>query len=137
PVLESGNDDLNETDEFQDNDDEYDDYDNEQIDAEDINIDDYISDDEIPDYKLKSNNYSDDDEETFMPIEAQISFHQSLIEQLNTFILTDEERTIAEFLIGSMDDMGYIRRDIQDIVDDMAFTQGIYSSEEQVQDILE
>src|SRR5690606_36065666 len=95
------------------------------------------SDDEIPDYKLKSNNYSDDDEETFMPIEAQVSFHQNLIEQLNTFILTDEERTIAEFLIGSMDDMGYIRRDIQDIVDDMAFTQGIYASEEQVKSILE
>lgn len=136
PALESGKDDLNETDEFQDNADEYDDYDNEQIDAEDINIDDYLSDDEIPDYKLKSNNYSDDNEETFMPIEAQVSFHQSLIEQLNTFILSDEERIIAEFLIGSMDDMGYIRRDVQDIVDDMAFTQGIYTTEEQVQHIL-
>ena len=136
PALESGKDDLNETDEFQDNADEYDDYDNEQIDAEDINIDDYLSDDEIPGYKLKSNNYSDDDQETFMPIEAQVSFHQSLIEQLNTFILSDEERIIAEFLIGSMDDMGYIRRDVQDIVDDMAFTQGIYTTEEQVQHIL-
>lgn len=137
PALESGKDEVNDADEFQDNSDEFDDYDNEHIDTDDINIDDYLSDDEIPDYKLKSNNYSDDDEETFMPIEAQVSFHQNLIEQLNTFILTDEERTIAEFLIGSMDDMGYIRRDIQDIVDDMAFTQGIYASEEQVKSILE
>ncbi|RRA91748.1 RNA polymerase factor sigma-54 [Paenimyroides viscosum] len=137
PALESGKDEVTDADEFQDNSDEFDDYDNEHIDTDDINIDDYLSDDEIPDYKLKSNNYSDDDEETFMPIEAQVSFHQNLIEQLNTFILTDEERTIAEFLIGSMDDMGYIRRDIQDIVDDMAFTQGIYASEEQVKSILE
>src|SRR5690606_28564726 len=109
PALESGKEDTIETDEYSDNIDEYDDFDNERIDADDINIDDYLSDDEIPDYKLKSNNYSDDDEETFMPIEAQVSFHQSLIEQLNTFIITDEERAIAEFLIGSMDDMGYIR----------------------------
>ncbi|MEG0916499.1 MAG: RNA polymerase factor sigma-54 [Myroides sp.] len=137
PALESGKDEVNDADEFQDNSDEFDDYDNEHIDTDDINIDDYLSDDETPDYKLKSNNYSDDDDETFMPIEAQVSFHQNLIEQLNTFILTDEERTIAEFLIGSMDDMGYIRRDIQDIVDDMAFTQGIYASEEQVKSILE
>jgi len=135
--LESGKDEVTDADEFQDNSDEFDDYDNEHIDTDDINIDDYLSDDETPDYKLKSNNYSDDDDETFMPIEAQVSFHQNLIEQLNTFILTDEERTIAEFLIGSMDDMGYIRRDIQDIVDDMAFTQGIYASEEQVKSILE
>lgn len=137
PALESGKDEVTDADEFQDNSDEFDDYDNEHIDTDDINIDDYLSDDETPDYKLKSNNYSDDDDETFMPIEAQVSFHQNLIEQLNTFILTDEERTIAEFLIGSMDDMGYIRRDIQDIVDDMAFTQGIYASEEQVKSILE
>lgn len=137
PALESGKDDVNDSDEFQDNSDEFDDYDNEHIDTDDINIDDYLSDDETPDYKLKSNNYSDDDDETFMPIEAQVSFHQNLIEQLNTFILTDEQRTIAEFLIGSMDDMGYIRRDIQDIVDDMAFTQGIYAGEDQVKSILE
>lgn len=137
PALESGKDEANDTEDFQDNADEFDDYDNEQIDTEDINIDDYLSDDEIPDYKLKSNNYSDDDDDTFMPIEAQVSFHQNLIEQLNTFILTDDQRNIAEFLIGSMDDMGYIRRDIQDIVDDMAFTQGIYANEVQVKSILE
>ena len=137
PALESGKDDTVEIDEFQDNDNDYDDYDNDHIDANDINIDDYLSDDEIPDYKLKSNNYSDDDEDTFTPIEAQISFHQSLIEQLNTFIISDEQRTIAEFLIGSMDDIGYIRRDVQDIVDDMAFTQGIYTDENQVKHILE
>jgi DNA-directed RNA polymerase specialized sigma54-like protein len=50
----------------------------------------------------------------------QVSFHQDLINQLNTFILNDDERDIAEFLVGSIDDMGYIRRSVPDIVDDMA-----------------
>ena len=65
-----------------------------------------------------------------------MSFHQDLINQLNTFILNDEEREIAEFLVGSIDDMGYIRRSIADIVDDMAFTQGIYTDEKTVERIL-
>ena len=71
-----------------------------------------------------------------MPFAAPVSFHQDLINQLNTFILTDEERDIAEFLVGSIDDMGYIRRSIQDIVDDLAFTQGIYTDEPTVERIL-
>ena len=66
----------------------------------------------------------------------EYSFHQDLINQLNTFILTDDERDIAEFLVGSIDDMGYIRRSIQDIVDDMAFTQGIYTDEKTVRTYL-
>lgn len=135
PALESGKEELSETDEFGEQDD-YDEYDNEHIEADDINIDEYLSDDETPDYKLQTNNYSDDDEDKFSPIVAQFSFHQDLINQLNTFMLTDEDRVIAEFLVGNIDDMGYIRRDIQDIVDDMAFTQGIYTDEETVLRIL-
>ncbi|HRZ75680.1 MAG TPA: RNA polymerase factor sigma-54, partial [Flavobacterium sp.] len=60
-----------------------------------------------------------------------------LINQLNTFILSDEDRDIAEFLVGSIDDMGYIRRTVADIVDDLAFTQGIYTDEQNVQRILQ
>ncbi|KAF5296586.1 hypothetical protein FQR65_LT19815 [Abscondita terminalis] len=71
-----------------------------------------------------------------MPFAAPVSFHQDLINQLNTFILNDEEREIAEFLVGSIDDMGYIRRSVPDIVDDMAFTQGIYTDEKNVERIL-
>ena len=118
------------------NDDDYDDYDNDHIDTGDINIDEYLSNDETPDYKYQTNNYSDDDEDKSLPFAAPVSFHQDLINQLNTFILTDEERDIAEFLVGSIDDMGYIRRTIQDIVDDMAFTQGIYTDETTVERIL-
>ncbi|WP_338410524.1 RNA polymerase factor sigma-54 [uncultured Flavobacterium sp.] len=119
------------TDDF-DNDDDY----NEQIETGDINIDEYLSNDETPDYKYQANNFSDDDEDRSMPLAAGISFHQDLINQLNTFILNDNERNIAEFLVGSIDDMGYIRRTVQDMVDDMAFTQGLYTDEKTVERIL-
>jgi len=134
PALETGKEDT--IDEFDSLDNEFDDFDNERIDADDINIDDYLSDDEIPDYKLQANNYSSDDDDYEAPIVATESFHQSLINQLNTFILSDQDRIIAEFLVGSMDEMGYIRRDVQDIVDDLAFTQGIYTDVETVFRIL-
>ena len=137
PALESGKEDEYETDEFAaDEYDDFDDYDNESISADDINIDEYLSDDEIPNYKTQANNYSDDDEDKTMPMAANVSFHQSLTEQLNTFILSENERDIAEFLVGSIDDMGYIRRSIPDIVDDMAFTQGIYTDEKTVENML-
>lgn len=123
-------------DSFENSNDDYDDYDNEHIDTGDLNIDEYLSNDETPDYKYQTNNYSDDDEDKSLPIAAQMSFHQDLINQLNTFILTDEDREIAEFLVGSIEDSGYIRRSIQDIVDDMAFTQGIYTDEKTVERVL-
>ena len=138
PALEVGQDveEIFEKDEF-DNNDDYDEYeDNESIDSGDVNIDEYLSNDETPDYKTQTNNYSDDDELRESPLSAPVSFHQDLINQLNTFILTDDERDIAEFLVGSIDDMGYIRRTIQDIVDDMAFTQGNYTDEKSVEKIL-
>lgn len=138
PALETGKEDEYEKDEYDTSEDfdDYDDYDNERIDADEINIDEYLSDDEIPGYKTQANNYSDDDEDRSMPFAAPVSFHQSLIEQLNTFILSDDQREIAEFLVGSIDDTGYIRRSIPDIVDDMAFTQGIYTDESTVDEIL-
>jgi RNA polymerase sigma-54 factor len=138
PALESGkeDDELYEKDEF-DNNDEYDDYEgSENIETDEINIDEYLSNDETPDYKLQANNYSDDDDDREIPFAAPTSFHQDLINQLNTFILTDEQRDIAEFLVGSIDDDGYLRRSVQDIVDDMAFTQGIYTDEKTVEKIL-
>ena len=136
PALESGKEEESyEKDEF-DNNDDYDDYEGtENIDTE-INIDEYLSNDETPDYKLQANNYSDDDDDRESPLAESISFHQDLINQLNTFILTDEQRSIAEFLVGSIDDDGYLRRNVQDIVDDMAFTQAIYTDEKTVEKIV-
>ena len=139
PALEGGKEDEYDYDQDEygnDDYDEYDDYDNERIDADEINIDEYLSDDEIPGYKLQANNYSDDDEDRSLPFAATVSFHQSLLDQLNTFIMSEDEREIAEVLVGSIDDTGYIRRSIPDIVDDMAFTQGIYTDEATVEHVL-
>jgi RNA polymerase sigma-54 factor len=138
PALESGN----EADDFEKDDfdtqDDYDEYDgNDSIETDDINIDEYLSNDEIPDYKLQANNFSEDDDERESPFASPVSFHQDLINQLNTFILSDSDREIAEFLVGSIDDMGYIRRTIQDIVDDLAFTQAIYTDEKNVERMLQ
>ncbi len=110
--------------------------DSENINTEDINIDDYLSDDEIPDYRTKANNYSADDDEKSVPYAAGISFNQYLISQLNTSYLNDEEWSIAEFLVGSIDENGYIRRSIADIMDDLAFTQNIYTEEKTIKKIL-
>ncbi|WP_405380290.1 RNA polymerase factor sigma-54 [Maribacter sp. LLG6340-A2] len=135
PALETGKEESDVLgDEFDDNYDQ--DTDNETINTEDINIDDYLSDDEIPDYRTKANNYSSDDEEKSVPYAAGTSFNQHLLNQLNTVYLNDEEWTIAEFLIGSVDESGYIRRPIADIMDDLAFTQNVYTDEETITRIL-
>jgi RNA polymerase sigma-54 factor len=115
---------------------EYEDEGNEKIEAEDINIDEYLSDDEIPSYKTQATNYSADDEEKNIPYAAGTTFHQSLKNQLNTFRINEEERSIAEFLVGSIDDSGYIRRTILDLVDDLAFTQNIATTEAKVMALL-
>ncbi|RIV73740.1 RNA polymerase factor sigma-54 [Flagellimonas aequoris] len=135
PALESGKAESETVDDVYD--DTYDDSgDNETIEAEDINIDDYLSDDEIPDYRTQANNYSSEDEEKSIPYAAGISFNQHLINQLNTFYLDDEEWAIAEFLVGSVDESGYIRRPISDIMDDLAFTQNIYVDESKIESVL-
>lgn len=115
---------------------EYEDDGTDKIDAEDINIDEYLSDDEIPSYKTQVNNYSSDDEEKHTPYAAGTTFHQSLKNQLNTFRIDDDERIIAEFLVGSIDDSGYIRRSVLDLVDDLAFTQNVFTTEEKVVAVL-
>jgi RNA polymerase sigma-54 factor len=139
PALESGKEDdetRDENDEF-DNTEEFDEAsDDEANEPDEINIDEYLSDDDTPDYKYSANNYSDDDETRERPLAAGVSFHQDLLNQLHTFILSEQDREIAEFLVGSIDDMGYIRRSNQELVDDMAFTQGIYTDEKTVERML-
>ncbi|MDN3618574.1 MULTISPECIES: RNA polymerase factor sigma-54 [Polaribacter] len=134
PALDTGKDESDSIDDDLSN--EYDDAGTEKIEAEDINIDDYLSDDEIPNYKTQANNYSADDEEKNVPYASGTSFHQSLKNQLSTYTFTDEELSIAEFLVGSIDDSGYIRREIIDIVDDLAFTENVFTTEEKVISIL-
>src|SRR5690606_2290439 len=101
PALEGGKEDDFEdiADEF-DNEDTYDE-ENDRIDTEDINIDDYLSDDDIPDYKLQANNYSADDEEKHIPYAAGKTFTEYLQDQLSTVHLELDEEDIAYFLVGS------------------------------------
>ncbi len=134
PALERGKD--NESDGFEDAYSDHDFGDNEQINAEDINVDDYLSDDEIPAYRLHANNYSADDDSKTIPYASGTSFTQILIDQLNTFRLEDEHYQIAKFLIGSIDDSGYIRRPLLDLTDDLAFTQNIYTDIETIEKVL-
>ena len=134
PALEGG---KEESDTLTDDYDElYDSDGAESINAEDINIDDYLSDDEIPDYRTKANNYSADDDEKSVPYAAGTSFNQYLINQLNTVYLDDQEWAIAEFLVGSVDESGYIRRPLTDIMDDLAFTQNVYTDEKTIESVL-
>ncbi|MDA8971691.1 RNA polymerase factor sigma-54 [Flavobacteriaceae bacterium] len=132
PALEGGKEEAEKFDE--DINDEY----QETIDeAPEINIDDYLSDDETPSYKLNANNYSADDQQTHIPYAAGQSFTQHLMQQLNTYRLEESEKEIAKFLVGSVDESGYIRREIADIVDDLAFTQNVYTQEAAVESVLE
>lgn len=134
PALDSGKEELkDEYDEFNNTEDTYED--SETIET-DVNIDEYLSDDEIPDYRLSANNYSADDEDKQVPYASGTSFNQYLKTQLNTFRLSDEEREIAEFIVGSLDESGYLRRSITDLMDDLAFTQNIYTTEEKIEEVL-
>lgn len=134
PALENG---KENTEEFEDNFDNEDDFnDSDSINAEDINVDEYLSDDEIPDYRMHANNYSVDDEEKSIPYASGTSFTQHLTNQLNTFRLDEEGYKIAEFLVGSVDGSGYIRRSLPDILDDLAFTQNVYTTEDKIESVL-
>lgn len=138
PALEEGHEYGDEEFGADSNDWDNDDYheDSNSIDTSEINIDEYLSDDEIPNYKTYTNNYSDDDEERSIPYAQGISFLDYLEDQLSMFRLDEEEFTIAKFIIGNMDDDGYIRRDLQAIVDDLAFTQNIYTDKNEVEHLL-
>ena len=136
PALEGGKEEKDDYDEDFSNE-EYQDEDpgNESIEAE-IDVDEYLSDDEIPNYRLQANNYSADDEDRQVPYASGTSFTQYLKTQLSTLRLNESEKEIAEFLVGSVDESGYIRRTVQDIVDDLAFTQNIYTDEATVEKVL-
>ena len=110
------------------NEDEFNDDDN-------IDVEDYISDDEIPDYKLNSYN-SSNKEENSIPYASGLSFTQLILNQLHTERLNDFEMKIAEFLVGCIDEDGYIRQNLEDIIDDLAFTQNITTEYNTVDTIL-
>ena len=131
--------------------DEYDINSEDQQDSEDRNEDEYSSDEqeapdiseylldddgEIADYKTKDDHYPEMGDDKVIPIRAEVSFQEHLLNQLGLLELDQRNTTIAEQIIGSLDDDGYLRSDISSLVDDMAFRQGLEVSEKEVTDLL-
>ncbi|QOR74398.1 RNA polymerase factor sigma-54 [Cruoricaptor ignavus] len=137
PALEKVSEDEGEDENYDELGDEYEDEGSESIET-DFDVDEYLFDDE-PSYKTASSNYSPDDEEynneSFLT-EGQ-TMYDYLIEQIRLVNIEDEDLQIAEYLIGNLDNDGYLRRDIKAVTDDLAFSQGIYTTKEKVQDVLE
>lgn len=94
------------------------------------------NDDDIPSYNLHVNNWGKDERPEYNTFSVKQSFSQSLLEQLGYRNLTDHQRTVATFIIGSLDDDGYLRRDIESLVDDLAFRAGVEATAEEVEDML-
>lgn len=113
-----------------------DNFENEDVNNDEIDISDYLSDDDIPEYNLRSNNYSEENE-TAIPYASGTSFNQYLKSQLHSFSFNEKSLKIAEFIVGSLDQFGYLRRDLIDISDDLAFSLGIDANENQIQKILD
>ena len=128
PALEEGSDELE--DEF----DNQDDTDENDTDDE-FDLSDYI-DDDIADYKTNVNNQSKDDEERVIPLSGEQSFQEKLSEQLHLLDLNETEFIIADILIGNLDESGYLNRDLEALVDDLAFSMNVISSEQEVKSIL-
>jgi RNA polymerase sigma-54 factor len=104
---------------------------------DDFGIEDYFDDEgEHPDYKTEINNYSADDEQKTIPVSVGATFHEFLIRQLGERDLDGEDYLIAQQIIGSIDDDGYLRRELINIVDDLAFSQNIITSEEKIEELL-
>lgn len=108
-----------------------DDYDN-------IDVSEYVheGDDEVADYKMRDDNYPEDDEKKQLPFKTETSFYDMLFDQLGLLNLDEKEKKIAEHLVGSIDEDGYLRRETPAIVDDLAFRQNISTTEEEVEALI-
>jgi RNA polymerase sigma-54 factor len=113
-----------------------DEYESDEQETPDIN--EYLLDDdgEIADYKTKDDHYPEMGDDKVIPIRAEVSFQEYLMNQLGLLELDQRNTTIAEQIIGSLDDDGYLRSDISSLVDDMAFRQGLEVTEKEVTDLL-
>ena len=133
PALEEGKDisDQDHSEEFEDNFNEDNSYIN-----EDISLGDYRTEDDIPDYKLQEHNRSRGEIAEEIPFSDSVSFYEMLLEQLQMQRLTEEEKIMAEYLIGSLDDDGLLRKGTQTLIDELAIYRGIYTNEKEIDKIL-
>jgi RNA polymerase sigma-54 factor len=138
--LEEGHDEYNDdlTDEFKSESDEEYEADSPTDEYDNIDLSEYVSDsdDEVGDYKLRDDNYPEMDEGKVIPIRVETSFHDLLISQLGMMELDEREHKMAEQIVGSIDDDGYLRREISSIADDLAFRQNIVVSEAEIETMI-
>ena len=133
PALEEGNDDEEIPNEEQ----EEDQFEEKDKDQEEFTVDDYIDDDDIPEYRLQTNNYSkDDDKRMEIPFSAGSSFHEQLESQFILRDLTEKQKILGEYILGNIDEDGYLRRELSSIVDDLAFLQNVSTTEEELDEVL-
>lgn len=104
--------------------------------GEDLSLGDYRTEDDIPDYKLQENNRSKGETPEEIPFSDNVSFYETLKEQLDMQNLTPEEKQLGEYLIGSLDDDGLLRKSTESLIDELAIYQGIYTSPEQLEYVL-
>ena len=134
PALEEGP----EEEEIQGNDEDEINDEEEVREQEEFSLDDYLNDEDIPDYRLQSNNASKDEERREeIPFSAGSSFHDNLISQFNLRVSTEREQTLGEYIIGNIDDDGYLRREVENMVDDLAFLQNITTDTDELNRVLE
>ncbi len=141
PALETegADDDISDDDKFEDSAEDNTDYDDDEfVNKEDeFDLEDYLNDDDTPYYKLNANNYSPDDKNREIPFSSGISFHDMLKEQLGVRILDKNRYEIGVYIIGNIDDSGYLQRSAEAIVDDLAFTQNLITNKQIVTEVLE
>lgn len=131
PALEEGPDTENESDDIDDEFNNEDGGNNNDFDPEE-----YMADDDIPDYKLKANNTSKDDKHEDIPFSVGMTFHENLIDQLGLLQLSEHERMLAEYAIGNIDEEGYLRRLPESMVDDIIFHAGIQTTDQEMNRIV-
>lgn len=126
-------------DEFQENGEEDFEPDGSQEEYESIDISEYVNDgdDEVGDYRMRDDNYSGDEEQKTVPVRVETSFHDLLMDQLGMLSLDDRSMRIAEQIVGSIDDDGYLRRELSSIADDLAFRQNIEVSEAEIEALIQ
>lgn len=106
-------------------------------DQDEFSLDDYLEDEDIPDYRLQSRNYSSgDDQKQEIPFSAGTSFHEFLASQIGLRSLDEKQEILVDYILGNIDDDGYLRREIENIVDDLAFSQNITTTEEELLEVL-
>ena len=103
---------------------------------EDVSLGDYRTEDDIPDYKLQENNRSKGETPEEIPLSDNVSFYETLKEQLDMQELTDEQKMLGEYIIGSLDDDGLLRKTTESIMDELAIYQGIYTTENELEHII-